>query len=75
MVFLGHRRSLCCLAAHPQAPFLSGGGNRPQKKSWQEAVLQALGCSLSPQPHPSLYSGAGLGPRLGRIRGPTRASS
>lgn len=46
--------------AHPQAPFLSGG-NHLWMKSWQKAVFQASGCSLSPQPHPSWYPRGWLG--------------
>lgn len=49
MVFLGHRRSLCCLAAHPQAPFLSGGGGIVPRRS-----LGRRQCSrpwAAPSPH------------------------
>lgn len=69
MVFLGHRGSLCCLAAHPQAPFLSRGESSP-KKSWQEAVLRALGCSLSPQPHAPCTQGLAWDPGSAELGAP-----
>lgn len=61
------------LCGCPPADPLSVWEELSRKKSWPEAMPQASGCSLSPRPHPSWYQGPGLGPRLGQIRGPTRA--